>query len=55
MVDPTSASQVVQQVHPSWFDWITVSAIIVGPVMALFAQRALDWFRGKKIAESSYI
>jgi hypothetical protein len=48
MTDPTSAPQVVQQVHPSWFDWITVAAIIVGPVFALFAQRALDWIREKK-------
>ena len=48
MIDPTSAPQVVQQVHPSWFDWITVAAIIVGPVLALFAQRALDRIREKK-------
>lgn len=48
MIDPTSAPQVVQQVHPSWFDWITVAAIITGPVLALFAQRALDWLREKK-------
>jgi hypothetical protein len=48
MIDPTSAPQVVQQVHPSWFDWITVTAIVVGPVFALFAQRALDRFREKK-------
>jgi hypothetical protein len=33
---------------PSWFDWITVVAIIVGPVFALFAQRVLDWLREKK-------
>jgi hypothetical protein len=44
MTDPVT----VQQVHPSWFDWITVSAIVVGPVLALFAQRALDWLREKK-------
>jgi hypothetical protein len=48
MIDPTSAPQVVQQVHPSWFDWITVAAIIVGPVFALFAQRVLDWLREEK-------
>jgi hypothetical protein len=47
MIDPT-APQVIQQVHPSWFDWITVAAIVVGPVLALFAQRALDWLREKK-------
>jgi hypothetical protein len=38
----------VVQVHPSWFDWITVAAIIAGPVLALFAQRLLDWFREKR-------
>ena len=31
--------------RPTWFDWITVAAIIVGPVLALFAQRVLDRFR----------
>jgi hypothetical protein len=48
MIDSTSAPQVVQQVHPSWFDWITVAAIIVGPILALLTQRALDWIREKK-------
>ena len=47
MIDPNSAAQAVQ-VHPSWFDWITVAALIVGPVLALSAQRALDWLREKK-------
>lgn len=36
------------QVHPSWFDWITVVAIIVGPILALFSQRLLDGLREKK-------
>jgi hypothetical protein len=31
--------------HPTWFDWITVLAIIVGPVLALLAQRVLDSWR----------
>ena len=44
MNDPTA----IQQIHPSWFDWVTVTAIIVGPVLALFAQRTLDWMREKK-------
>lgn len=48
MMDPNSAPQVIQQVHPSWFDWITVLAIVAGPVLALFAQRALDFLREKK-------
>lgn len=34
--------------HSSWFDWITVAAILIGPVLALFAQRILDWVREKK-------
>jgi len=33
---------------PSWFDWITVAAIVLGPVLALFAQRGLDWLRERK-------
>jgi hypothetical protein len=48
MIDPASAPQVIQQAHPSWFDWITVAAIVLGPILALFAQRALDWLREKK-------
>ena len=48
MTDPASAQQIVQQVHPSWFDWITVIAIVVGPILALASQRALDWLREKK-------
>jgi hypothetical protein len=32
----------------SWFDWITVAAIVLGPILALFAQRALDWLREKR-------
>jgi len=39
---------VAQAMHPSWFDWITVVAIVLGPISALFAQRALDWMREKK-------
>src|SRR6266704_3646642 len=33
---------------PSWFDWITVAAIVLGPILVLFAQRAPDWLREKK-------
>jgi hypothetical protein len=46
MTDPNVAQLV--QVHPSWFDWITVAAIVLGPVFALLAQRALDHIREKK-------
>jgi hypothetical protein len=45
MTDPTT--QIVQ-VHPSWFDWITLAALMFGPVFALFAQRLLDFLREKK-------
>ena len=38
----------MQATHPTWFDWITVAGIILGPIFALFAQRALDWMREKK-------
>jgi Family of unknown function (DUF6680) len=33
---------------PAWFDWLTVVAIVAGPVLALFTQRLLDVFREKK-------
>lgn len=33
---------------PAWFDWLTVAAIVLGPVLALFAQRVLDRIREKK-------
>lgn len=34
--------------QPVWFDWITVAAIIAGPVLALAAQRVLDYLREKR-------
>jgi hypothetical protein len=46
-MDPASGQQIVQA-HPSWFDWITIAAIITGPVFALSAQRSLDRIREKK-------
>ena len=39
------------QVHPSWFDWITVVAILVGPVLALSVQRVLDWIRNREATQ----
>ena len=42
MIDPNTAAQTV---HPSWFDVITVAAIVIGPILALFTQRVLDWMR----------
>jgi hypothetical protein len=40
-------TSVVQNIHPSWFDWITLLALLCGPILALLAQRALDWLREK--------
>src|SRR3989442_4134092 len=33
---------------PGWFEWLTIAAIVLGPVLALLAQRALDRIREKK-------
>jgi hypothetical protein len=33
---------------PTWFEWLTVAAIISGPILALWVQRALDRLREKK-------
>jgi len=33
---------------PTWLEWITVAAIVLGPVLALFAQRGLDLLRERK-------
>jgi hypothetical protein len=33
---------------PTWFEWLTVAAIVLGPVLALFAQRTLDWLRERR-------
>jgi len=33
---------------PAWFDWLTVAAIVLGPVLALLTQRVLDRIREKK-------
>src|ERR1700722_12985746 len=33
---------------PGWFDWITVAAIVLGPILALLTQRGLDHIREKK-------
>jgi hypothetical protein len=30
---------------PTWFEWLTVAAIVLGPILALFAQRVLDRLR----------
>lgn len=47
MIDPNYATQGIST-HPSWFDWITVAAIVLGPILALSAQRALDALREKR-------
>lgn len=33
---------------PTWFEWLTVTAIVRGPVLALLTQRVLDRIREKK-------
>jgi hypothetical protein len=33
---------------PTWFDWITVTALLLGPIVALLTQRLLDLLREKK-------
>lgn len=33
---------------PTWFDWITVAALFLGPIFALLAQRGLDLLRERK-------
>ena len=33
---------------PTWFDWLTVTALFFGPVFALLAQRSLDHIREKR-------
>ena len=34
--------------NPTWFDWLTVAAIVAGPVLALLTQRILDGIREKR-------
>ena len=34
--------------QPTWFEWITVAAIILGPILALMIQRLIDFLREKK-------
>jgi hypothetical protein len=33
---------------PTWFDWLTVAAIVLGPILALLSQRLLDYLREKR-------
>jgi hypothetical protein len=44
-------STTVQNVHPSWFDWITVAALVLGPIFALLTQRVLDWLRNREATQ----
>jgi len=32
---------------PTWFEWITVAAIVIGPILALWVQRLLDTLRDR--------
>ena len=38
---------------PTWFDYITLLAIVAGPVLALWIQRVLDKWRDKRRAKES--
>lgn len=33
---------------PTLSEWLTMTAIVLGPVLALFAQRLLDWLRERR-------
>lgn len=33
---------------PTWFNWLTVAAIVAGPILALLTQRLLDFLRDKR-------
>lgn len=33
---------------PTWFEWLTVAAIVLGPILALWFQRILDQLREKR-------
>jgi uncharacterized protein DUF6680 len=36
---------VIQIVQPHWYEYVTIAAIVLGPVLALLMQRVLDWIR----------
>jgi hypothetical protein len=33
---------------PTWFEWITIAAIVLGPILALLTQRVIDRIREKR-------
>ena len=35
----------VQLIQPTWYEYLTIAALIIGPVLALLTQRVLDWIR----------
>ncbi len=37
----------MQNETPSWFNWLTVAAIILGPILAVISQRVIDALREK--------
>lgn len=45
MTDATAVP--LSSVHPSWFEWITFLALLLGPIIALMTQRILDGLREK--------
>jgi hypothetical protein len=45
--------QTSEMPHPTWFEFVTLVAILVGPILALFAQRVLDKLREKRRAKEN--
>ena len=45
---PAASPTLLISTPPSWFEWLTVGAIVVGPIFALLAQRLLDYLREKR-------
>lgn len=45
MQQPQTIGEVVR---PHWYEYVTIAAIVLGPILALLAQRALDWLRKRE-------
>lgn len=35
-------------IAPTWFDWLTIAAIVLGPILAIATQRLIDLLREKR-------
>jgi hypothetical protein len=49
-VNPADVAKLIEAVKrpPTWFEWLTVVALLLGPILALMSQRALDRIREKQ-------